>query len=233
MNRKLVFAAASAIAAIASQGAQAGTVDWTTWTSETAGSPGSASGTAGSVTVTYTGEVQSASPPGPGSGGPSWTPTGTWADGTVVGNAPTVAGSYIQLSGGGNTGTDTITFSKAVTNPVIAIWSLGQSGEPASFVFNEDEPVVIVAGGPNHEYGGAPITLSGSNTIIGIEGNGTVELLGTYTSIEWTTPQYENYYGFTVGVEAPEPATWALMLAGFAGLGAAMRASRRNRLAAA
>lgn len=33
--------------------------------------------------------------------------------------------------------------------------------------------------------------------------------------------------GFTVGVAAvPEPATWALMLVGFAGLGAALRLRR-------
>jgi hypothetical protein len=34
-------------------------------------------------------------------------------------------------------------------------------------------------------------------------------------------------------VTVPEPAAWALMLAGFAGLGAAMRAARRRTLATA
>jgi hypothetical protein len=42
--------------------------------------------------------------------------------------------------------------------------------------------------------------------------------------------QYTNY-AFAVGV--PEPATWALMLAGFGGLGAAMRARRKTAAAIA
>ena len=43
----------------------------------------------------------------------------------------------------------------------------------------------------------------------------------------------DNTGGFTVsGVGVPEPATWAMMLVGFAGLGAAMRSQRKQAAAA-
>ncbi len=223
MNRKLLLSAAVALAACASQ-SQANTIDWTSWTSAT-NSPtaGTVSGTAGAVSVTYTGEVQSLQ-----ANYPSWTPASSYTGGTVS-NAPLQSGGIIQLFGATGA-TDTITFSHAVLNPVIAIWSLGQGGDPASFNFSQTP--TFEAGGPSAEYGGGAITVSG-NDVFGTEGNGVVQFTGTFTSITWTNPTYENWYGFTVGIEAPEPAAWALMLAGFAGLGAAMRAARRRTLAAA
>jgi len=50
---------------------------------------------------------------------------------------------------------------------------------------------------------------------------------------------WDSYYGDNSGSQSvsisavPEPATWAMMLAGFAGLGAAIRASRRKAALAA
>jgi hypothetical protein len=221
MNRKLLLSAAFAFAACASQSVQAHTIDWTSWTNAT-NSPtaGTASGTAGAVTVTYKGEVQSLQ-----ANYPSWNPASSYTGGTVS-NAPLRSGGIIQLFGDTDA-TDTITFSHAVLNPVIAIWSLGQGGVPASFDFSQTP--TFEAGGPSAEYGGGAITVSG-NDVFGSEGNGVVQFTGTFTSITWTNPTYENWYGFTVGIEAPEPAAWVLMLVGFGGLGAAMRAARRTRL---
>ena len=121
------------------------------------------------------------------------------------------------------TGTDTITFSAPVNDPVIAIWSLGSqppnSDIHAQLVF--DLTPTIVAGGPSTEYAGQAITLSG-NTVTGFEGNGTIEFLDKgVTSITFTTPVAENWYAFTVGTAVPEPSTWALMLS--ASPGSAMR----------
>ena len=68
----------------------------------------------------------------------------------------------------------------------------------------------------------------------GLEGNGTLQFNGTFTSLTWTNPQYEYWYGFTVGAAGvPEPATWAMMLVGLGGLGATMRSRRKQTLAAA
>jgi hypothetical protein len=182
-------------------------------------------------TVTYTGEIR-AGIGNPACGGicfvgpaidryPSWTPASTWVDGSIVTSAPTEADGTIQLAGGAGTGLDTITFSKPVKDPVIAIWSLGSGtsahGIPAEFVFTETP--TFVAGGKSTEYGGAAIAVSG-HTVSGYEGNGSVVFLGTYSSISWTNPEKESWYGFTVGYASvvPELPTWAMMTLGLAGL---------------
>jgi hypothetical protein len=224
MNKPITGLMASAAFAglVAASPAGAGTIDWTTWTGATTSpTAGTATGSAGSVGISYTGEVESLV-----ANYPSWGPSGTFNGGTVS-NAPPASGGAIQLFG--DTGaTDTITFSHPVTDPVLAIWSLGSGGNTASFVFTESEPFTIEAGGPSAEYGGGTITSSGE-TVFGAEGNGTIQFNGTFSSITWTNPSFEDWYGFTVGVAGgvPEPAAWALMLAGFASLGVALRTRRR------
>lgn len=206
MDIKLALAAA----ALAGSGlAQSATIDWNQWTSNATGSIASTP-----VTITFTGQNSS----GWNAGYPSYGPAGTWADGTIVANAPT--GGIVLLTGGDD-GLNTITFSQAVTNPVFAIWSLGQSSINASFDFTNATPV-FVAGGPSAEYGGSAITVSG-NDVFGNEGNGTVEFVGTFTSISWTNPTYEYWYGFNVGIAGvsavPEPGAIGLLLAGLTLLG--------------
>ena len=203
----------------------ASTIDWTDWTSFSPGNPGSASGTTtAGVTVSYGGELENLF-----YNYPSWGPPGTFNGGTV-GNAPPSPNGIIQLYGGApSTGLDTITFSHAVVNPVFAIWSLGSGGSSATFVFNQTP--TLESGGPSNEYGGSSITVSG-NTVSGNEGNGTVEFTGTFNSISWTNPQFENWYGFTVGISGvaastPEPGTTPLLLFGLALLG--MAAARRKQ----
>ena len=58
---------------------------------------------------------------------PSYTPNSTFADGTIVDNAPVPANNIIQLFGGTDA-LNTVTFATPVVNPVMAIWSLGQGG---------------------------------------------------------------------------------------------------------
>jgi hypothetical protein len=195
------------------QSANAVVIDWTQWNAPTAtGSAGGAiTGTAGSTAISYTGELLSLSQ------APLWTPTSTWV-GNNVSNAPPVSFGAIQLQGGGAV-VDTVTFTAPVMNPVFAIWSLGQTGLPASFVFNTSN-FSVEASGPNDPYGGTALTVSG-NTVTGLESGGTLQFNGLISSITWTNPQNEFWYGFTVGVEAavPEPSTWAMMMLGFFGVG--------------
>lgn len=220
--KKLSLAIAAAALAAASA-AHADTVIWNAWNPATVvqgSTAGSVSGTMGGVTVTYSGEVGEFD-----SNYPSWTPSTSYVGGTV-GNAPSPSDGIFHLVGGG-TNVDTITFSKAVTDPVIAIWSLGAGGVQASFDFSA--PFTIEAGGPSAEYGGTSITSSGQ-TVYGEEGNGTIQFDGTFNSISFTTPQYENWYGFAVGMAVREPAAWAMMITGLFGVGAVLR--RRKTLAA-
>jgi hypothetical protein len=216
MRKSQIIAAALALAlggAVSS--ANAATVTWTQWSSATAG-------LAGANTVTYSGEAATLEANTPNS---SWLPNSSYTGG-VVGNAPLPSNGMLDIHGGG-TVIDTITFGTAVTNPVFAIFSLGNPNLAASFNFTSTP--TFQAGGPNSVFGGAPITVLG-NVVSGSEGNGVVEFLGTFSSITWTNPVSENYYGFTVGVAAvPEPATWMMMILGFVGVGfVSFRRSRRS-----
>src|SRR3981189_1802420 len=111
MRRSVFASAALGLALLTAGNAGASTIDWATWSSSSAGlqTGGTATGsTVGGVGITYTGEVQALV-----ANYPSWNPASTWADGTIIANAPPSNGGIIQLFGGPGTGTDTITFSSA------------------------------------------------------------------------------------------------------------------------
>jgi hypothetical protein len=209
--------------------AHADTIAWTSWSTATAGNPGSASGSIGAITVTYSGQTSGLTSV------PSWTPAGTFTGGPV-GNAPPNAPS-IQLEGGSDI-METITFSSTIVDPVFAIWSLGSTSSPASFEFNSKNPEVftLLGGGPSTEFSGSSITVSGQ-TVNGDEGNGVIQFDGAFNSITFMTPQFENYYAFTVGYDAtltptpevPEPATLSLFGLGLAALPFARRSLSRLR----
>ena len=200
----------------------ANVIGWNTWSSDSSGTM-----TVGgnSVAVTFS----SGNPHHFLPNSPSWTPHSTWADGAVVGNAPTSSNGLMQLFGGPTEGIDTLSFSTPVVNPVVAIWSLGNNGTAASFVF--DQTPTLVAGGPSAEFAGSSINISG-NTVWGYEANGTVEFMGTYASISWTNPIYEDYYGFNVGapsIATPVPGNLALLFIGLVSIGGSRWLFRRRQ----
>ena len=231
--KKLLLASALVTIGLVSA-ANAATTQWTQWSStyvtgstfSTDPAAGSAFGVLGGVTVTYSGDLE-----GVLFEFPSWTPASTWTGGPVD-SAPATADGIVQLFGpwyGNPVLTDTVTFSSPVTDPVIAIYSLGAPGWTASFDF--DQTPTIVAGGSSAEYSGSSLFYGPTpNIVLGAEGNGSVVFYGTYSSISWTNPNYEDWYGFTVG-DIPEASTWVMLGVGFSALCyAALRRPFRGRI---
>jgi hypothetical protein len=216
MRKKLLVMATAVVLVMGMAGMSFGAlVDWADWTSATTGITGSASGTIGSITVNYTGEVNFAQT----SGGINY-----WVAGTaninpfisaVVENAPP-ASDIIALEGGHNT-TSTINFSQAVTNPVMSIVSLGRDYQTVIYQFSQ--PFRILSSGQGYWGGATTGSLfdDGNNVLRGVEGHGTIQFLGTYSSISWTVPTTEYWHGFTVGL-VPVPASALLLGSGLLGL---------------
>jgi hypothetical protein len=250
-----------AFALAASVSAYAGPVIWTNWEynyENVGGGLTSTTGDLNGIRVVF--ESNSAENPNkgeglasligqsyPGEGTPTWDAVGctsncTFSRGTVP-NAPLTSFDSIALTGG-TAGVSQIVFaagSPTVVDPVMAIWSLGDSHDTASFVFINATPSLIAGGGDGFT-GGQSISVSG-NDVTGSEGSGVIELIGTFgpdNPIQFTTPKLEVYYAFTLGEEtvtpppediAPEPETLSLFGLGLLAL-PLLRASlaRRRRV---
>jgi hypothetical protein len=128
-------------------------------------------------------------------------------------------------------GSKTITFSQAVTDVYMAFTSW--NGNNASF----SSPFTIIGQGCGY-WGCGTFSPNATNTaFFGVgETSGVLQFQGVFTSLTFTDTS-EGWHGFTVGIGdvagagVPEPGTWALLLTGIGGLGAALR--RRRELALA
>lgn len=213
----MLLALGSAPAAIA------GPVTWTDWTSATAGMHGSAQGSLGSVGISYSGDINFAQL---GSGINYWvegTPA-PYTGSSVIDNAPT-ASEMVAVSRTGQI--QTVTFSQAVTNPIMAILSMGSISIPVTYTFNT--PFTLLSEGMGY-WGDGTYSLS-ANSLTGRELHGAIQFIGEFTSISWVTDRREYWHGFTFGL--PEqttsvPAPSALLLAMLALAGAGWAGVRRR-----
>ncbi len=193
---------------------------WTDWTSA---NTTSATGTVDGVGVSFTGDL---APAAQTSGGINyWAANSSIYTSAGVDNGPTPNSDIIRLTGGTGTGLQTLTFSTPVTDPVMAILSMGQSiasngvDVPVQYIF--DAPFTILNQGVGFWGGSATGLTQGGTTLTGLEGHGIIQFSGTFNSISWTMPLSENWHGFTVGkaTAVPEPASLMLLGAGLAAIG--------------
>ena len=208
-----------AVAALMSTSASAA-IQWTDWTGITGTL---ATGTLAGGAVTLSGPFDTAQIAG---GTDYWRTGGNpWAAYDALSNLPT-NNDFIAPSG--NQVLHTITFSKAMRDPYIAIISLGQGGIQTSWTFNA--PFSLIDQGQGH-WGNGVFTIVG-NSISAGEAHGVIQFKGNFTSLTLLTNQTENWSGLTIGTAGavPEPASWAMLIAGFGLVGAAAR--RRRPVAA-
>ncbi|QMW23527.1 PEPxxWA-CTERM sorting domain-containing protein [Sandaracinobacteroides saxicola] len=202
--------AATAVAAVALPASAA--INWASWNSA---SVAGATGTIGAVTVAIDGPLHNAQINNVGTN--YWLNGGSpWAAYDGVSNVP---GNVDFIAPNGDGVTHTITFSSAVTNPYIAVISLGRTNVPTQWTFGA--PVSIVDQGQGF-FGNGVFTLSGNSVTAG-EAHGILRLTGTFTSVTLRTDTTEFWSGLTIGTAVPEPATWAMMILGFGLVGASLR----------
>lgn len=214
MKKYLSLGIAAALLAPALAMADTGpTVSWTNWNSNTGGTVTQNSNT---ITVTYTGNNLGVS-----HDASIYDVPGSFTS-AEVSSTPGSNGTVIMSGGTGGT-VNTFHFSAPVVNPYIAVFSVGQGSVPVAFNF--DQNFTLLSQGSGH-WGGGTLVASG-NSLVGHEGNGVIKFTGTYTDITFTTPNYEYYYGATIGVASvaavPEPGTYAMLLAGLGLVGAIAR----------
>jgi len=146
-------------------------------------------------------------------------------------------------------GTQTLTFSESIANPVFAFVSLNGNG----YAFlNQDFNILSVGGEDGNDCGywgcggvtknvvdiggGNFIYELNSSNVGGREPHGTIQFTGAFESLSWESASNENWNGFTVGVQGtadevfpddpntiPEPTSLLLF-----GLGIAALVKRRS-----
>ena len=205
--KKIILA--SIIAALSSSAMAVDTVSWANWASLSNGSMQQGNQ---SITVSYVGENL-----GIDHNAYIYDVPTSFTNAQVT-NTPGTNGTILMQGGGANR-INTFHFSQAVTNPYINVFSVGQAGVPVAFNFLNGATFSILAQGRGH-WGGGTLTQDTPSSFVGREGNGLLQFHGTFTDISFITPNYEYYYGATVGIAAvPEAETYAMLMAGLGVMG--------------
>jgi hypothetical protein len=172
---------------------------WADWTTYTIGDDGGATATLNiddaSVALTYSGQLYNAQAE---AGLPYWTPDTAYKSAVVLNGPPAI--DNIMLAGGDNR-THTLTFSAPVTNPVLALMSVGSVDTTTVCRFDDD--FELLSFGPGYYPQGEPLKHLPDHVLAGRESNGTIRFVGTYTKISWKSVLSEPWYGLTVGVSPP------------------------------
>jgi hypothetical protein len=144
-----------------------------------------------------------------------WSPSAPYISAEVSNPPPDP--DILQLAGGQNQ-TYTVTLSQPIKDPIMAIVSLGSAAIPTTYDFNS--PFTIVSQGAGF-FGNGPLTQLPGNVLLGAEGHGTIQFIGTFSTFSWTVPAPEVWHGFTFAIRTttalePNPPNQVPTLAGWA-----------------
>lgn len=235
--------------ALASFGASAVPYYWTDWTG---GDLDPSSGFQGqgtiitptsTVTVTYT-NLNGIAFYQPSGGTDYWT-NGLFSGTRNAATSPYTSATVDNIPTGTDlialrfAGSQTLTFSQTLANPVFSYVSLNGNG----YQFFSQDFDILSQGGVDgndcgywgcgqaskviHDLGGGNFAYElRANNVGGSEPHGTIRFKGAFDELTWTSLSNENWNGFTLGVQGtalevgiPEPASLALLALGLAGLG--------------
>lgn len=187
------------------------------------GCAGAICGTMNGYTVTYTGDLYAfqTSTSGDINYFTYNTPSGTY-----IATPSDPSGISINSS---TPSPDTFSFSQpgGVTGLILDIVSLGGSGTTTTYDFNT--PFTVLSCGSDNWGGGCGSTGVGytGTTLSGDEWSGTIEFVGSPTSISFTVSDPETWSGFDPGVltpaATPEPSSLALLGTGVLGAAGLLR----------
>jgi hypothetical protein len=156
---------------------ESSTVYWASWTTASSSTvSGVLSPPSGDIAVTFTGADMFGSQTTTGTN--PWTPAATFLSATVPDPPP---GPGIVEINGGPGQIDRLAFSRPVTNPLVAIVSLGTGylGNTVSLDFGA--PCTVLSSGPDSYWPtGAGTLTAGDGGVSGDEGSGVVEVQGTF-----------------------------------------------------
>jgi hypothetical protein len=152
--------------------------------------------------VAYTGEAVagSAITGQPSTSGPytvTFTPESTYLSDSVADGPP--PSGMIGVYGDAQL-TQTITFSKPVRDPLIAVISLGNASTPCTWTF--DAKPAVLSKGPGLLDQNGSLSASG-RALTGVEGNGVVQFSGTFTALSFmvtSSVASQDFAAFTVGI---------------------------------
>lgn len=195
-------------------------VVWTDWTQATANT---AVGTLNGIAVTVASSTNFNFTQTNG-GTDYWTP---WFD-------PALRPTGTDIISLAAAGTRTISFSAPVSGLLLAVNSWNVNG---TTTFNA--PFSVVGQGQGYWGNGTFQNVTATSFFSGPsnEIHGILRFDGPISSLTFTDP-FENWHGFTLGVEGettaggvPEPSSWAMLISGFGLVGGALR--RRRSVVAA
>jgi len=226
-NKSLLVLATAVLGVTGAQAIQFTYIDWTSFNTTSA---------VGSITlpstevvnVNYSGQL--ISPTSTGGGFDYWNSpnvSATTYNSVMVTNRPATADILVITGENAAPLTKhTIKFSRKIDRIAMPIVSVGQAGLPVSYRF--DQSFTIASQGQGHWGGNAASFTQSGNTLTGREAHGTIVFENTDT-ISFTASPFENWHGFTAGINSepvPEPYTLGL---GAAGLLAAARRRRARK----